>query len=272
MNRLADIKSLQRLQNYLGYHLGEQHHHLIDADDALRCSEAGRMSFLPQVFGLIPVNAIIERPPYGSVKPLIAEHLASLGVPRSELLVNIVKDLCDNFDRTRIRDGDPRLRVRKSSIADLRQAPDLYRKLRTSQGARCRVCGTEFSEGKKEETLDHVIPWRLGGDPPGGWNWQLLCRRCNSAKDTIFSAFATPEYVNWIYSDLMLRAPSADSVSERGRYLVLKHYGRCQTRDCTASPSNSELWVVRSVPSGLPVFDHLTVACDRHRTGPWSGH
>ncbi|MFV8668972.1 HNH endonuclease, partial [Ralstonia pseudosolanacearum] len=260
--------SLRRLECFMGYHLGAQHHALIDVELAQACSEADRMSFLPQIFGLMPLEATVRNNPYMEIKPLISQHLRAIGVPPSETLVGILKDICDNFDRTRWREGSARARARKGSIGDLRQHPALYGRVKSRQGRRCAVCGTPFSGGSEEETLDHVIPWRLGGDPPGGWNWQLLCRRCNSAKDTMISAFTTPEYVNWIFDDLLqVKASEAGSfLSEKGRYLALTHYKICQHPGCTYSAKSRRLVVKKSQVTGFAVFDHLTVLCDEHES------
>jgi hypothetical protein len=265
MNRLANNAALVGLQNFLGYHLGEQHHASIDVAAAAGCTESARIGFLPLVFGLMPVHAAFRQSPYIEIKPIINSHLMAIGVAPAPLLIGIVKDLCDNFDRTRFRDGPPSLRPRKSSIADLRAQPELYRRIRGRQGSRCAVCGTEFSGGPKEETLDHVIPWRLGGDPPGGWNWQLLCRRCNCAKDTLVAAHATPEFVNWIFPDPIGQRTSLGSeLHERGRYVALRHFERCQMNGCSRAPKDAELQVVRKCVTGFPVFDHLTVSCVEH--------
>jgi hypothetical protein len=220
---------------------------------------------VPLMFGLMPMPAAFRQSPYSEVKPIITQHLAELGITATPLLVAIVKDLCDNFDRTRFRDGPAALRPRKSTISDLRSQPDLYKRLRGEQGARCAVCGCSFADGQLEETLDHVIPWRLGGDPPGGWNWQLLCRRCNCAKDTLVAAYAVPEFSNWIFPDPIGRPTALGTeLNERGRYLALCHFARCQAGGCSASAKIAHLNVVRARPSGFSVLDHLTVVCETH--------
>jgi hypothetical protein len=266
MSRLINPEALAKLECFVGFHLGEQHHSLIDINNAKSCSEADRMLFLPQIFGLMPVEATIREVPYMEVKPFIIAHLTAIGAPVRDTLVNIIKDLCDNFDRTKWREGEVRSRARKASIGDLRQQPELYRRIRDRQGARCAVCGTLFGARGQEETLDHVIPWRLGGDPPGGWNWQLLCRRCNGAKDTLFSAFATSEYVNWIFSDLTSVKGTAqiNYLSEKGRYLALAHYKSCRHPGCGATSVSGNLYVKKRTRTGFAIFDHLTVLCSQH--------
>ena len=220
---------------------------------------------MPYVFGLAPAQALFRDSKNDEVKPLIVEHLKALELVPTEPLVAVIKDLCDNFYRSRPLNESGYARVRKASISDLRQQRELYRRIHQGQGERCAVCGVRFSSGPAEETLDHVIPWRLGGDPPGGWNWQLLCRRCNHAKDTWLAAYSVPENQNWIYKEIaQMTSLGSGDVGERGRYLVLRHFGKCQEKGCDATPKSSELRVVRNSPLGLPVFDHLTVRCVKH--------
>jgi 5-methylcytosine-specific restriction endonuclease McrA len=266
VSRLLDNEALLGLQNWAGYHLGEQHHASIDPTAAGQCSEVMRARFLPHIFGLMPIAATYRSSPYIEVKPIIAEHLESLGIESKPSLVAIIKDLCDNFDRTRRRVGAAGIRPRKSTISDLRQLPDLHKNIRARQGHRCAVCGTQFSVGENEETLDHVIPWRLGGDPPGGWNWQLLCRRCNCAKDTLLACYVAPEYMNWVFPDLLNHQDwQGEELSERGRYLMLRHYAQCQAPRCASSPTQAKLFVARKSRLGFSVFDHLVVVCEAHR-------
>ena len=266
MSRLVNASSLVCLQNFIGYHLGEQHHSNISKADAENCSEGDKMAFLPQIFGLMPVRATFRSSPYLEIKPIIIQHLDDLKITHTPALIDIIKDLCDNFDRTRSIEGRSSLRPRKNSISDLRQQAPLYKKIRERQNHRCATCGTNFSFGLKEETLDHVIPWRLGGDPPGGWNWQLLCRRCNTAKDTLLSAYTAPEFSNWIFPDQLVKATANGiDLNDRGRYVALRHFGQCQDGMCAVQPKDGELFVVRKCESGFSVLDHLTVLCEQHK-------
>jgi 5-methylcytosine-specific restriction endonuclease McrA len=267
MSRLTDTATIHVLQSFVGYHLGPQHHGKIDINAAKTCTEEQRLSFLPHIFALMPAAAAVRDQRHIEIKPIIIAHLNDISVEPSNVLIDIIKDLCDNYDRTRWSEVDPKLRVRKASISDLRQQRRLYQQIRNRQGARCAVCGTTFSSGLKEETLDHVIPWRLGGDPPGGWNWQILCRRCNGAKDTLFSSCATSEYVNWIFDDLArIREPqrAANFISEKGRYLALTYYRKCQHAGCDADAKVQELHVKKKTTSGFAIFDHLMILCAKH--------
>lgn len=266
MSRLLDAAGTGHLKNVLGYHLGEQFHPRIDVTRAKLITEAERQAMLPLLLGLIPRTAALRTDRYASVKPLIAGHVRALGGdPHDDLLIDLIKEMSDNFDRTRPRE-DPRTRTRKSSIGDLRQMPSVYQRIRQGQGTRCAVCGTTFGSGPEEETLDHVIPWRLGGDPAGGWNWQLLCRRCNEAKSTLFGAVATAEYWNWSFDDLCkVRDPLApDSVSPRLRYIVLSTRRQCQHPSCEVNPTRGHLLVKKRFATGLAIFDHLSVFCEKH--------
>lgn len=58
-----------------------------------------------------------------------------------------------------------------------------YRALRTElyyeQAGMCACCGNWIP--KTVATLDHIIPWALGG--PATWgNAQMMCRTCNGSK------------------------------------------------------------------------------------------
>ncbi|RYF37842.1 MAG: hypothetical protein EOO38_25625, partial [Cytophagaceae bacterium] len=131
MSRLLDAVGIGHLKNVLGYHLGEQFHARVDITAAQSISEGAKQSMLPLVLGLLPRPAALRTERYASVKPLISAHIAGLGGNSDdELLVDLVKELCDNFDRTRPRE-DPRVRLRKASIGDLRQMGAIYARIRT---------------------------------------------------------------------------------------------------------------------------------------------
>jgi len=268
MSRLILADPLADFVCFAGLHLGQQYHSRIDVARGSNCTEIQKLAFVPQIFALIPRDALFRVDPTAPVKGLISTHLANIGVTPNELLVDIVKDLADNFFRTRFSEIEPKLRQRKASISDLRSQRDLYRRIRDRQGARCSCCGTTFLNGPKEETLDHVIPWRLGGDPPGGWNWQLLCRRCNSAKGTLLTSCATREYYNWIFDDVAAIRDVKDlRISEQGRYVALRSHRSCNHHNCKNSPNNAAMFVTLEGHSSLPVFDHVGVYCEEHASG-----
>ncbi len=182
--------------------------------------EQARLNAVPLVFGLIPTNAVVRRRVDERINLAIRQHLSVVGVPVTDVLVDVLKAVSDQFWATwpvTNEYGNTR-RLRKSSMADLRANPSLYRRIRQAQGFRCAVCGLVL-EAPGEETLDHMVPFRIIGDVPDGANWQILCRACNSGKGERFSALQSLEALNWAYRDAhgaYARRPSLET-----RYLVL---------------------------------------------------
>lgn len=228
-------------------------------------SESDKFEILPAVFALMPREAAMRTDPYQEIKPLIRKHLVDLGVTTDDLLVDLIKVLCDNFERTRpTSDLGGRTRPRKASISDLRQQIGLYKRIRESQNHRCAACGANLNS--TQETLDHVIPWRLGGDPAEGANWQILCEICNSGKSDLLTSFMLPEYFNWIYTEKTGQSVeySIGMISRRTRYLALSASPKCSVPGCPATAATAQLYVVRQSEHGLSVFDHLEVLCEQH--------
>ena len=267
--RLVDYSTIEKLKNYLGFHLNESFHDRIDVNAARQYSESDVFELMPLVFGLTPTEAIFRKDRYALIKPSIRRHLVNVGIGDSdETLVSIIKTICDNLYQT---NSSPNSRgsdisARKSQISDLRLRKNLYVELRGIQGNRCRVCGIPFSNQDIEETLDHIVPWHVGGDPPGGVNWQILCRRCNSAKSSLLSSLSLLEYSNWIYDRLCGNISSGrpDQLSNAGRYLALTLFRKCMHVKCGKEPSEKRLYIKKRGALGLSVFDHLVVICEDH--------
>jgi hypothetical protein len=251
---LDDFEGTLRYHGALGYR---------DRSVGGPTSEPARLSIVPLVFGLLPAESLVRRGHDQLVKPSIRFHLATMGAPASESLVDVLKAVADQLWSTwptRIRYGNARCR-RKRSIADLRANPSLYKEIRTAQGGRCAVCGILFEE-PGEETLDHTVPFRIVGDVPDGANWQILCPACNSGKAECLSALQSLEALNWTYRDAVgnfVRTPSL-----RTRYVVLAQAGGCEYTECTALPSTTKLMVQRISVTGLWVADNLHVRCQAH--------
>jgi hypothetical protein len=265
MERLRDPAMLLSLTQYLAQHLGTQYLQRLPTTRR-DFSEEEKWRFAPLIFGLMPRKAAVRDSIYKEIKPEIRSHLALLGIEPDDLLVDLIKEMCDNFDRSRpANPAVPRIRARKASIGDLRLQSTLHQKIRTTQNQRCAVCGVLFTQGTPE-TLDHVIPWRVGGDPADGANWQLLCGPCNEAKANFFCGFAMIEYSNWIYVDSRYkeRIYPDDYVSTGNRFLVLATARQCRSPGCTVTPRDSELFIVRSMATGFSVFDYLSVRCAAH--------
>lgn len=144
------------------------------------------------------------------------------------------------------------------STATLRQQdPSVFRRLLAEQDARCAVCGRSY-QGKYEFHLDHIVPWRLGGNAI--WNLQLLCSDCNRGKRDTISAMQYPAYHNWCYGDT---AP-LKSATLQTRYVRLAMSAECSTPGCSSGPREQELRVARRLESGLWVLDNLRVLCGAH--------
>lgn len=265
MQRLRDAETLGNFVQFVGQHLGRQY--ILRLPRAYqKFSEAQKLEFLPLMFGLMPRAGALRSSAYMEIKPLIREHLRHLEIPDEDLLVDLLKDLCDNFDRTQPNDPSRRrFRPRKFGIGDVRQLQPVYARLRESQRYRCAICGAAF-DGKVAETLDHIIPWRLGGDPPEGSNWQILCKPCNDGKSDLISSIALVEYFNWVYADTKDVVPdlSENKISLRSRYLLLSCREQCELETCKMGPTGAELVIVRRAKTGFSVFDHLAVYCVAH--------
>lgn len=214
-------------------------------------SEAERLSVVPLVFWLLPAAAFARATEMTLIKPAIREHLSVLGLDHGDAVVDVLKSIADQYWRTDPSRG--RRRPRKRGIADLRAQPVLHSHILGRQQYRCAVCGISFRAGG--ESLDHMIPWRLVGDIPGGLNWQVLCTLCNLGKRDWLSALQSKEAANWIYR---LPVP-LEMASPEGRYVTLAVRRTCEV--CGVGPDSAELNVMRRHTSGLAVFDNLAVRC-----------
>jgi hypothetical protein len=251
---LDDFEGTLRYHGALGYR---------DRSVGGPTSELTRLKIVPLVFGLLPTESLVRRGHDQLVKPSIRAHLMKLGAPANESLIDVLKSVADQIWSTwpiGIRYGNASCR-RKRSIADLRSNPSLYKKILTAQGGRCAICGKLF-EAPGEETLDHIVPFRIIGDAPDGANWQVLCPACNGGKAECLSALQSLEALNWIYRDTVgnfVRTPSL-----RTRYVVMAQGRGCEHAQCTARSSEVELLVQRISVTGLWVADNLHVRCPSH--------
>ena len=257
--------NLDQLKQFLGQHLGPRHAQHV-AMPVRVFTEKEKVELASGIFYLIPERGVFRSSPHDPIKPLIRSHLSSLGLLVDEVIVDIIKELCDNICQTTPRSLTKSYgSLRKCGISDVRQKRKIYEELKNRQNNRCLVCGIIFG-GDTVETLDHVIPWRLGGDPGNGANWQLLCAACNSAKGFYISSRMLPEYHNWYYLDVDdgLDDATRFGVSNRIRYVVLTEYPVCEQEGCNRTSFDDELHVVPRSQSGLRIFGHLTTRCSIH--------
>jgi hypothetical protein len=179
-------------------------------------------------------------------------------------LINILKNIADQYFYT--SDKSSGIYNRKYTISDLRSIKkSIYSRIKQLQNNRCSGCGAEFS-GKILETLDHIIPWRIGGDPTDGSNWQILCEKCNRGKGTMMSVLLSLDFYNWIYGD-KLEVLSGRRISDELRYITLVRNKFCSELSCQANPSNRRLYVVPKYSDGLSIVDMLDIKCELHAAG-----
>jgi 5-methylcytosine-specific restriction endonuclease McrA len=125
--------------------------------------------------------------------------------------------------------------------------------LEARQNFRCAVCGVILHR-VVGPSVDHITPLALGGKNET-WNYQLLCRNCNSGKGKLPAWMVGVPYLT-------------TRLSSRLRYCVLARYGsRCQSAGCIATARNSNLEVKPRIPGshgGRLIFDNLFVLCESH--------
>lgn len=180
-------------------------------------------------------------------KPIIREHLISLGLTVHEPLVSAIKFFCVNFRAAKEKT------LRKKTITDIYiKHPNIYRILLDKQRGRCDVCGEVLEYGRNMQ-LDHILPWYMGDDPSDGSNWQLLCDLCNRGKGMYPHYSLQTVLFNWI------RPKFSGDLREDVRYAVLTRDKRCQISGL--GPKEARLVVIKRVATGCFVLDNLkTVA------------
>lgn len=227
--------------------------------EADRVGEWDRLKIVPLIFALLPEGALIRKRPDLRVKPLIAEHLKNLDIAPNDDLIATLKRVADNYYESMYK--PPLSRKQKFGIEGIRALRfGVYSRLQQKQRGRCAVCGVPF-DGDTIETLDHILPWRLAGDPFDGSNWQLLCGECNLGKREWLSALQSPQALNWVYGQV--ETLSREHTLET-RYLALALAGKCQIKNCTAGPRDARLNVARRYSTGLPILDNVIIRCDAH--------
>lgn len=211
-------------------------------------AEIGEWARYRAVFMLLPEECLHEQPTED--KPLIRRHLENLGVPVEEDLVRAIKFVCQCFRAT--RGSQPKL-----SVTDVfTRHRHVYDQLMDRQNGRCAFCGVLLRYGQNME-LDHVLPWHLGDDPPGGGNWHFTCDSCNRGKGMHPFYSLTPAVFNWI-------APSARREILPGtRFAALVRDKRCVISGKT--PRETELVVVKRVVTGCWILDNVQTVSAMHR-------
>lgn len=226
--------------------------------DEERANHEELYSVVPLVFGLLPVKVFSRERAHEPIKPAIAEHLGPLGLADDALLIDVLKHVGDQLYYT--SDMCPeRFRKVKSGMRDLRANRYLYARMCSRQRGRCALCGLVLRRSAEDETLDHIIPFRLIGDVPDGANYQILCGSCNKGKRAYISILQAPATLNWHYNrgEEPIRVPALET-----RYVLLSRSPKCAA--CGHGASEAHLTVARNRPTGLFVLDNLSVYCESH--------
>ena len=133
------------------------------------------------------------------------------------------------------------------------------------QGYRCAVCGWEFraepgserTESEAQATLDHVVPFRLGGDQRA--NLWILCGLCNAIKG---SCVHVGEYGRvWIGNHVYWSSERATA------FWVFLRDQHCRSLDCGEGPRSGRLFATRSGDRGKWTLDNMLTKCESHARG-----
>ena len=88
-------------------------------------------------------------------------------------------------------------------------------------GGRCNVCRRKIDRDRSEVLIDHRIPIPFGGSDKKE-NLQLLCRRCNNKKKTVFQRSPDEflqEYEYWAYPEKYAKVLRIELPSEQNELL-----------------------------------------------------
>jgi 5-methylcytosine-specific restriction endonuclease McrA len=150
--------------------------------------------------------------------------------------------------------------ARRTSIRDLTHVK--RRALLEAQGNRCAVCGWNFTTSapeisngnRRDPTLDHKIPIRLGGD--GRPNLWVLCHLCNSIKREYVHVSETGPL--WIDNYIYWGREKATI------FWTMFRDKSCTNVKCKSGPQHDRMYVVRRGDRGPWVLDNCVTKCSAH--------
>jgi len=149
----------------------------------------------------------------------------------------------------------------KYSIVDVRSRhTTIFNGLIQGQGHRCAYCGYSFAEIPGEQTLDHIIPYRLGGDHMCGSNWQILCQTCNGEKKDMLSIFQHRVANDWIYH-LQRWTPEQEDRTGKKRIKLAVILRDKKCRQCNSGPTEKQLIAINET-TGLSVPSNMVCVCE----------
>jgi len=136
----------------------------------------------------------------------------------------------------------------------------VFNELMHEQRHRCAHCGYSFAEIPGEQTLDHIIPYRLGGDHMCGSNWQILCKICNSKKKDMLSIFQHRVANDWIYHLQRWTPEQKDRTGKKLiKYAVILRDKKC--KQCGSGPTEKQLIAVNET-TGLSIPSNMICVCE----------
>jgi len=136
-----------------------------------------------------------------------------------------------------------------------------YKKNNWDKIKRCEICGKRFLR-KDKASLEHVLPLSLGGDD-NETNWQLLCKRCNNDKSSLFG-ITSVDRVRLMVTDKIFKYRTIEeqilAVPKNYRYLVMERDKR-SCSDCSNTCRSIELYVTINSRDEIVHFDNLYTLC-----------
>ena len=225
-------------------------------DDSIIYDQKDLFFISPLFFYLTPHKVLTRSLTGHKYKKAIAKYHSEVGINENSQLIDIIFNMSDQyFSTSKTFSPDHHYVKRKGSLAKLRSNPILYKKVLTKQNYKCDICGVDY-ESNTNFHLDHIIPWRLLGDPDDGLNWRILCDRCNRGKGSFLSAMQTKEFNDWYYSN------EQDQISEHLFDSSILRYV-CYAMNRNNKPINigkgKKFNLRKKVENGLFVFSNLEV-------------
>jgi len=212
-----------------------------------------------QIFYLFPQ----KNPATGRERrQLVEQRLNEILTPGYDL--EEFKVLCEIIESVFSQYLKSNRKVIKYGIGSVRDHyPTIYNEIIAAQNYRCLFCGYQFIEDESDIDLDHILPFKIGGDPTNGSNWQFLCKDCNYGKRDLFSYLQHRVAFGWVYH-LSGWVPETEGRMDKSRirFIVLARDKKCEI--CSTGPRDVRLEVVNNT-NGLSIPTNMICLCDNCR-------
>lgn len=217
-----------------------------------RLTEWHKLEMIPLLAHFLPAASLKRTSIITPVKALIKGHLDSVFIPSEDRLLRVLKSVADNWviSKPTGRNGAwgmPILRTRYATM---------LRRLEERQGNSCWLCRADFVRDGINPSLDHIIPYRIGGNREE--NSQLLCEECNGGKGQMMSSLQVQDGWNWLPGIKR----DCTRISKQVRYIALASSMGCDIPGCI---SGDPLLVLPQDESRIAVVSNLKVVCRAHR-------